>query len=71
MKKSLKSLLSERILLLMLLLIQYCQVIPKSIPITDPDSPKPPDKPSIWMGSPISPIPSPPCSPVDSTELNN
>ena len=27
--------------------------------------------PSIWEGSPISPIPSPLCSHVDSTELNN
>jgi hypothetical protein len=43
----------------------------KTIPITDVESPEPPEMPSIWVGSPISPIPSPPCSHVDSTELNN
>ena len=35
------------------------------------ESPEPPEMPSIWEGSPISPITSPPYSHVDSTELNN
>lgn len=33
--------------------------------------PETPDKPSIWVGPPISSIPSPPILHVDSTELNS